>query len=83
MEFIQKSSQSRESRGINDLFVWRGQEGIQMGAGEPCREQSNPVSIMRQILILNPSYFVLPSLFLEEVGPDALGEMAQADFSPQ
>lgn len=28
MQFIQKPSQSRESRGINDLFVWRGQAGI-------------------------------------------------------
>lgn len=50
-------------------------------AGEPCRKQSNPVPFMRQIFILNPSYFVLSSLFPEEVGPDALGKTAKADFS--
>lgn len=51
-------------------------------AGEPCRKQSNPVPFMRQILILNPSYFVLSSLFPEKVGPDALGKTAKADFYP-
>lgn len=88
VQFIKKPSQTRESRGFNDLFVWRGQAGIlprsslpQMGVGEPCRKQSDP--FMRQIFILNEylSYFALSSLFPEEVGPDAFGK-SQGWFPP-
>lgn len=64
------------------MFVWRRNPSPRWGLESPAGSRAI-LSFMRQILILNPSCFVLSSPFPEEVAPDALGNTAQADCSPQ